>query len=469
MATSVEQLEQWIASPREDEHLEFKKAENQFDSRKLCRYCVAIANEGGGKLILGVTDSRPRRVVGTNAFLNHSEVASKLLDSIRLRVTVEAVEHPDGRIVIFHIPSRPSGTACEYEGAYWMRSGEDLRPMTEDRLRLIFDEGKPDWESRVAMEGCSPESVAQLLETPVYFQLMQIPEPDTRAGVLDRFLRERLLERDGSAFSITNLGAILFAKDLSRFDGLGRKAVRIVAYSGSGKLSTRFDRILPTGYAAGFEGLIQLVNALLPSNEVIEQALRRQTQAYPEIAVRELVANAVIHQDFRETGTSTMIEIYSDRIEISSPGQPFIEPDRFIDEYQSRNERLADLMRRLRICEEKGSGIDKVIQAAEVTQLPAPEFRTGIKRTVSILYAPVPFEQLDREGRIQACYQHCVLRYIMNEKMGNQSLRQRFDLPSQKANTVSNIISATVEAGLIRIDDSSALSKRYARYVPYWA
>lgn len=162
------------------------------------------------------------------------------------------------------------------------------------------------------------------------------------------------------------------------------------------------------------------------------QALRREVKMFPEIAVRELVANALIHQDLTESGASVMVELYDDRMEISNPGKPFIPPDRFIDEYRSRNERLADLMRRLGVCEEKGSGVDKVIQAAEVYQLPAPDFRVGEVRTSVVLFAHKDFEQMDKSDRIRATYQHCCLRYVMNEKMTNQSLRERFKLPEKK-------------------------------------
>jgi ATP-dependent DNA helicase RecG len=239
---------------------------------------------------------------------------------------------------------------------------------------------------------------------------------------------------------------MLFAKKLEAFDRLARKAARVIVYEGNGKLNTKLDRPGTKGYAVGFQGLVEFINGLVPSNEIIEQALRREVKMFPEIAVRELVANALIHQDFNETGTSVMIEIYDDRMEISNPGKPFISPDRFIDEYQSRNERLADLMRRLGICEEKGSGVDKVIAAAEAYQLSAPDFRVSENRTSVVLFAHQDIEDMDRSNRIRACYQHCCLRYVMNAQMTNQSLRERFKLPESKAATVSQIIAATVEA-----------------------
>ena len=164
-----------------------------------------------------------------------------------------------------------------------------------------------------------------------------------------------------------------------------------------------------------------------------------------------------------------MIEMYADRIEISNPGVPPIRVERFIDDYRSRNERLADLMRRLGICEEKGSGIDKVVKAAEVFQLPAPDFRVGDHRTTAVLYAHQDFSVMSKADRIRACYQHCCLMYVSNQSMSNQSLRERFGVSEAKVATVSLVIGATKEAKLIKPDESETSSTRYARYLPFWA
>lgn len=350
-----------------------------------------------------------------------------------------------------------------------MRAGEELVPMTEDRLRAIFAEGQPDWLSLPAMTDCDDDKVVQLLDTQSYFELLHLPYPVNRAGVLERFEKEKLIVRQGDRWTITNLGGLLFAKKLDQFDRLARKVPRVVVYEGKNKLKTKSDKSETKGYAVGFRGLVDYINGLVPSNEVIEQALRREVKMFPEIAVRELVANALIHQDFNESGTSVMIEIYEDRMEISNPGKSFIPPDRFIDEYQSRNERLADLMRRLGVCEEKGSGVDKVVEAAEAYQLPAPDFRVGDRRTSAVLFGHQDIEQMDRNDRIRACYQHCCLRYVTNEQMTNQSLRERFKLAESKAATVSQIIAAAVEAGKIKPVDPAQASTRYRKYVPFWA
>lgn len=469
MKTTLEELNRWMSAPREGENLEFKEAKNQFDLTKLFRYCVAIANEGGGKLILGITDKSPRKIVGSKALLDVVDIQRRLLDKLRFRVEVEEFSHPEGRLVIFHIPSRSVGTAYQFEGAYLMRSTEDTVPMTEDRLRQIFNEGKPDWLARSARKNCSGDDIVQLLDTQSYFDLLKLPYPANREGVLDRFEREKLIVRKNGTWTITNLGAGLFAKKLDDFEGLSRKAPRVIVYDGPSKLKTRLDKPGTKGYAVGFVGLIDFINSQIPSNEIIEKAIRKEVKMFPEIAIRELIANALIHQDFEEVGSSVLVEIYTDRVEITSPGKPFIPPDRFIDEYQSRNERLANLMRRFGICEEKGSGIDKVISAAEVYQLPAPDFRVGDRHTIAILFSHKDFEDMDRNDRIRACYQHCCLRYVMNQKMTNQSLRERFNLSEKKAESVSRVIRETMEDGLIKLSDPTVTSLRYRSYVPYWA
>jgi len=468
MRTNIRDLEHWMKASKESEHLEFKEAKNQLDTTKLFRYCVAIANEGGGKLILGISDKIPRKIVGSKAFPNITGIAEKSFVKLHFRVDVEEIEHPDGRVLIFYIPSRPRGTAYQFEGAYLMRSTEDTVAMSEDRLRRIFDEGKPDWLMRTAKENCTADDVILLLDTQGYFDLRKIAYPTTRDAVLERFEKEKLIQRKNKEWSIMNLGAILFAKKIDEFDILSRKAPRVIVYEGSNKLKTRLDKPETKGYAVGFEGLVEYINGQIPTNEVIQHALRQERKMFPEIAIRELVANALIHQDLNESAP-ILVEIYSDRMEITNPGQPFIPTDRFIDEYQSRNDRLADLMRRMGICEEKGSGIDKVIDATEVYQLPAPDFRVGKKHTTVVIFAYKPFNKMDRKDRNRACYQHCCLRYVTNERMTNQSLRNRFKLPGNKAATVSQVIAEAVDANLIKLDDAATTSRRYAKYLPFWA
>jgi ATP-dependent DNA helicase RecG len=308
-----------------------------------------------------------------------------------------------------------------------------------------------------------------LLDTQSFFELLRQPYPTDQQAVLARLIAEKLIDKTADGYSIRRLGALLIAKNLEQFSDLSRKAPRIIVYSGTSKVGVRTDRTWSRGYAVGFQSLVEFVMSQLPQNEVIENALREKVKLLPDDAVRELIANALVHQDLTLTGMSPDIEIYADRVEISNPGEPVVPVERFIDGYESRNERLADFMRRMSICEERSSGIDRVVSAAEAYQLPAPYFRAGHSRTIVTVYGPRRFEDLDREGRIRACYQHCALKWVMSERMTNQSLRERFGLAPGKQSVVSQIINATIEAGQIKADENVGESRRYARYLPSWA
>lgn len=167
------------------------------------------------------------------------------------------------------------------------------------------------------------------------------------------------------------------------------------------------------------------------------------------------------------TGAGPMVEIFTDRIEITNPGKPLIEPQRFIDmPPRSRNEALASLMRRMRICEEQGSGVDKVITQVELFQLPAPDFRVDGDNTKAILLAPRSFAEMAASERVRACYQHAVLRFLGGSKLTNSSLRTRLGIAEQNAAQVTRIINEAREGNFIKFADPD---NPRAGYWPYWA
>lgn len=473
MSITLDTLTRWLGAPAETERLEFKEAKQQFDTQKLMRYFVALANEGGGHVVLGVSDRRPRQVVGTQAFADVealNQLKMQVVEKLHLRIDATELAHPNGRVLVFEILSRPKGQPLDYEGAYLMRAGEALLPMTPDQLRRIFAEGRADWLSEPALDVVGADQVIALLDTQGYFDLLKQPYPTHRDGVLDKLKSEGLITSVADGWSISRMAALLLAKRLDAFPlDVARKAARVVIYDGVNKLRTREDITGQKGYAVGFEGLIDFVHAAAPQNHFIEQVLREEVKMFPRQALRELIANALVHQDFEATGASVMVEMYTDRVEISNPGVPPIDVRRFIDEYRSRNDRLADLMRRLGVCEEKGSGVDKAVSAAELYQLPAPDFRVGALRTTAVLFAHQEFTTMSKADRVRACYQHCCLMHVSNQRMSNQSLRERFRLDESKTATVSQVIAATKDEDLIKVDDSETASTRYARYLPFWA
>ena len=321
-------------------------------------------------------------------------------------------------------------------------------------------------EKIVLKKGLAGQDMFSFLSAEAYFDMMHLPLPQDTNGILDRFLSENLIVKDEVGYGITELGAILFAKRLSDFDGLKRKMVRVIVYKGKNKIDTIREQSFDKGYAIGFEEMLAWINSQLPANEEIGLALRKNTRMYPEIAIRELSANMIVHQDFSEQGFP-MIEIYSDRISFSNPGQPLISVERFIDEYQSRNDSLADIMRRIGICEEKGSGMDKAISSVELYQLPPIRIQLQETRTEATMFAYRKFADLDKSERVMACYQHACLRYVSNEKMNNQSLRGRLGIEDKNYPMASRIIKDALEAKVIKEENADG-NKRH-NYVPYWA
>lgn len=341
-------------------------------------------------------------------------------------------------------------------------------PEKERELWRVFD--RTPFEREVATENIGSSDVLRLLDYPAYFDLLKLPLPEGRDGILAALAADEMIAHGkGGKWNITNLGSVLFAKRLSDFYKLKRKAVRVILYKGEGRVETVREQEGTKGFATGFEGLIGFVANLLPSNEVIGQALRQEVPMFPELAIRELVANAIIHQDFHATGTAPLVEIFSNRMEISNPGLPLVKIDRFLDSPpKSRNEALASFMRRIGVCEERGSGVDKVVFQTELYQLPAPLFETTDEHTRAVLFAHRELREMDKEDRVRACYLHACLRYVERDFMTNTTLRERFGIEPKNSATASRIIKETLEAGKVHPHDEAA-ARKFMKYVPWWA
>ena len=469
MTATHERVDRRPVAGMEGEYLEFDPPGNHNDFEKLADYCAALANEGGGQIKLGVADSPSQRVVEAPEFGAPERIVAGIYDRIGLRVTYDEVPHANGRVFQFHVPSRPLGQAVGHKGRYLVRAGDQLVPMPFEDMKRIMAGDAPDWTQRSALTTVDGHTVTRLLDTQSYFILSGSSYPTTQRAVLNQFAREGFVRFDNGSWTITNLGAILFARNLEDFDLLRRKSPRVTVYEGKGKLRSTHDQFMTKGYATGFDDLVNFVTGLIPHTETYERALRSYVKKFPAIAVRELIANALMHQDFEMRGMSVDINIFDDRMEISNPGTHSVAPERFIDKCRPRNERLADLMRQLGICEGKGTGVDKVVSATEECQLPPPDFREGTNRTTVVLFSHKAFAEMHGGDRVRATYQHCCLRYLQNDRMTNQSLRDRFGIPRKAAATVSRVIKAAMRCGEIKLGDHSQASPGDRYYVPFWA
>lgn len=476
-------VRQLAALPHETEWVEFKI--NKAAPEEIGEYISALSNSAAlhgkdvGYIVWGVEDST-HALAGTSFRPRSAKVGSEELENWLSRLlipsihfVVREIEEAGKRFVVFEIPAA-THTPVRFKDFEYVRVGtykKKLRDHPEKERALWTAFSRTSFEEGIALQRGSSDQVLALLDYPEYFRLMGQALPDNRAAILDRLSAEKIIRPSSrSGYDITNVGAILFARHLSEFGRLARKALRVIQYKGSNRVETIKEQPGDKGYAIGFQGAIRYINDLLPQNEQVGQAVRTEVRMYPEIAIRELVANAIIHQDFNVAGAGPTVEIFSDRMEITNPGVPLIDTLRFIDEPpRSRNEVLAALMRRMRMCEERGSGIDKVIFNVEVFQLPAPDFRTAGNSTVAVLYGPRLFSRMDREERIRACYQHACLLYVSGKRMSNASLRKRLGIEDTNYPQASRIIRDTINVELVKSHGEGVGSRRDATYVPFWA
>lgn len=471
------------ATPTESEWVEFKH--NFVDPEDIGEYLSALSNAAAvhgqprAFLIWGVEDGT-HHLVGTTFRPRTEKVKGQELENWlttqlhpRIHFLIHEVDDAGKRFVLFEIPAA-AHTPVRFRETEFIRVGsykKKLRDHSEIERTLWEVFSRTSFEDDVALSDATSDQVLDLLDYPNYFRVMNQQLPDNRAAILERLEKESLIRLVGNnRYDIKNVGAMLFARNLAAFDRLARKALRVIIYRGVNRIDAIKEQPGGKGYAVGFEGAIRYINDQLPQNELIGEALRKVVRMFPELAVRELVANALIHQDFGVTGAGPTVEIFDDRMEITNPGRPLIDPLRFIDEPpRSRNETIAAMMRRANICEERGSGIDKVIFTVEAYQLPAPDFRVTDGSTVAVLFGPRDFSQMDREDRIRACYHHACLCFVSGKRMTNSTLRQRLGIKEENYPMASRIIRDAQDVQLIKAYSSGNESKRNASYVPFWA
>ena len=447
---------------------------------RLIQHLSAFANHpGGGVLVFGIDDqtAMPNGVQQDEATVIVGQIANLGRDALEPPVAIDhaIVEFHNASLLFVRIkesktkPVHLRGKPLEH---CYIRSGGTTRLASRPEIgSMLLNSRNPFWEELRATTLLRPDEVITKLDSEGVYRLLQRPVAQTNEELLRWLVDEKFIEQDDGGYYITNFGAIAAAHRLEEFEGLERKRIRVIRYKGFSKVETIDEVVGHKGYAIGFEELIAYLRSILPHSEVIEKALRREVIVYPEIALRELIANALIHQDFTIPGTGPMIEIFDNRIEFVNPGAlpPSKKLDRLIGTTpESRNEILASAFRRYRICEERGTGFVKVITAVELYGLPPVAFEEGENYFKVTLFAPRKFSEMSQMERIEACYQHAVLKYLSSSAMTNTSLRERLKMHEKQRTQVSNLIRDAIDAGRIKRKDPTSASVKFAEYIPYW-
>lgn len=368
---SLDELYVWMKS-RENAQLEFKEAKNTFDITKLTQYCCAFANEGGGRIILGVTDQFPRKIVGSQAFTNLEKIKSLLISKLSLRIEVEEQFEEDRRIVIFSIPSRPIGVPIQFEGRYWMRRGEELVPMTADMLKGIFDEGVPDFSAQIC-----PDAKFEDLDMAAINAFREAWMRKSGNNQLHHISEKQIL-RDIEVITdkgVTYAALILFGTR----EALGKylaQAEVVFEYRSSDLTGPAQQRIeYRQGFFIFYNELWEKINLRNDNQHFQDGLFIFDIPTFNEKAVRETILNAISHRDYKSAG-SIWVKQYSRRITVVSPGgfPPGITPKNMLWRQQPRNRRLAEVFGKCGLVERAGQGADRIFEESIKQSKSLPDF-----------------------------------------------------------------------------------------------
>jgi ATP-dependent DNA helicase RecG len=371
MPATIEQLHAWMQAD-EDRNLEFKEAKGGYHFEELVRYCVALANEGGGRIILGVTDRKPRRVVGSEAFDNLPRTEQGIVDRLHLKVVAEELRHPDGRVVIFHVPARPLGMPIQYQGAYWMRAGDELTGMTTDMLRVILAEVGPDFSAEFVATATMADLDADAIEE---FRKRWIRKSGNAA--LAGLTAGQLLE-DAELVSqnrVTYAALVLFGTCAALGRHLASAEVVFEYRSSEGSTAYQQREEFRSGFFLYQDSLWALVNLRNDTQQFRDGLFAYDIPTFDEDAVREALLNAVAHRDYRLPG-SVFVRQFPRRLEIVSPGgfPAGVTAENIFHRQQPRNRRIAEAFARCGLVERSGQGVDRIFRSAISQAKPLPSY-----------------------------------------------------------------------------------------------
>jgi ATP-dependent DNA helicase RecG len=374
MTTTPAQLQQWMLQP-EGRHLEFKEVRQRFDFDRLLKYCVAIANEGGGTIVLGVTDKRPRRIVGSAAFEAPERTSAVLHQRLGHRIPVEEMHLPEGRVVVVHVPPRLPGTVWQIDGCYcyYKRAGDDLVPMVDQDIRDILAETDPDFSAQscpgASMAELAPASIALFRDS----WARKTGDPRKRDLTDTQTLRDAELLVEGDRVSYAAL--ILFGTRAALTQRLGQ-AELVFEYRSSEAAGPAADREeYREGFFAWQDALWKKINLRNDRQSYQDDFFRMDLPTFDEVPVREAILNAVAHRDYR-SGGSIFVRQFAKRLEVVSPGglPPGITPENIIDQQFPRNRRLAEALGKCGLIERSGQGLNLMMESAVRQSKPLPSF-----------------------------------------------------------------------------------------------
>jgi len=384
---NIEEFKILLNADKENEHLEFKEAKSafSFDSGRhsICGYCVALANERGGKLILGVREGMPRIAVGTRAFLNIAELKKDIFNFWKRRVVVEEFLYEGKRILILTIPSRPIAEAIEFRGQYLMRIDDRLESMTSDEIRKISNESVNDYSAEVVdgvtWEDLSPEAIKELRR--------RLHESDRVKIDIDNLDDEQLLKDlqliKDSGFTRASL--VLLGKESTLKTFLPHAEVRFGYKINENEIRNQDRAIYCKGYLLFYDEIWQKINSRNIDLHIPSGMLLVNRKTFDEEAIREAINNAITHRDY-SIAEEIFISQTQTKIAVKSPGGFLdgITIENIMDECKTRNKLIADVLDKCVLVEHFGNGVNLMIKKQLSLGKNFPDYTKSDKRHVSL-------------------------------------------------------------------------------------
>ncbi|MDR2172364.1 MAG: putative DNA binding domain-containing protein [Planctomycetaceae bacterium] len=340
----------------EGENCEFKTASENYNIDKLVQYACAIANCGGGKIIFGITDQRPRQIVGTNAFPQPERTRSYLIEHLHLRVELDIFSYDGKRVIVFSVPTRPVGVPIQFNGKYWTRSGDSLTSMSATELRDIFAESGHDFSADVCLKADWNDLDLQSIEN--FRRRWEMKSGNSRIRTftpLELLQNCEAITRDG----ITYAGLILFGvhEALGRLLGQCEIIFEYRANNASGP--AQFRQEFRCGFFSYYDQLWELINRRNDLQHFQDGFFIFNVPTFEERIVREAILNAVCHRNYQYSGSIFIIQ-YPQQLTIENPGglPPDITIENILERQSPRNRRLADIFSKCGLVERSGQGMN---------------------------------------------------------------------------------------------------------------
>lgn len=365
---SVEEL----LEAKEGEHVQFKEAKNRFDFGEAARCCCALANDGGGKLVFGISDKRSRSVVGSRAFEQPERTRMGLIDKLKINVDFQLFTYEEKRVLVFDVKSRPIGLPILYEGVAWIYDGDTLKEMPEEKRRKIYEEIGTDFSGKI----CDGATIKDLDEAAIEAFRAKWIEKSGNKKLATRSKEQILIDCGAMTDAgVTYAALILFGKSeaLVRFLPQAEIIFEYRSSEASGPANQREE--FKSGFFTCYDRIWELVNLRNDKQHYQEGFFVFDIFTFNERVVREAILNAVSHRNY-QFGGSIFVRQYRDRLVVESPGGlPFgITLDNILDRQLPRNRRIAEILSLCGMVERSGQGMNLMFELSVQEAKPLPDF-----------------------------------------------------------------------------------------------